>query len=67
MVDPDLDRAVNRKVLELREAGVSVSWTSLVEVALRELLKRKDASIASTIKKSGVFGYRRSKDSHPID
>lgn len=40
----DVAYAAEEKMLELKRAGTPISWSGLIEVALSELLARKDVA-----------------------
>jgi hypothetical protein len=42
VVPRDLSLDVDEKLLELKRAGAPLSWSGLVEIAVRELLDRRD-------------------------
>jgi len=55
----ELYEDAQRALLELKLGGDATSWSGLVEVALRELLKRKD--FASVVRRYGI-GPRRDRE-----
>jgi hypothetical protein len=54
----DLYEEAQDALLDLKRTGNGTSWSGLVEVALRELLKRKD--LTSVVRRYGI-GPRRDR------